>query len=96
MRVRLTSAAEAELADALNWYATHAPREAQRFLDELEALTGRLAQNPNRFPRVFDEVRRAGFHRFPYGLFFVVRGEDVQVFACFHASRNPRRWQDRV
>jgi toxin ParE1/3/4 len=96
MRVRLTSVAEAELTDALDWYAANAPREAPRFLDELEALTGRLADNPNQFPKVSGEVRRAGFRRYPYGLFFVIRPDEVQVFACFHASRNPRSWRDRV
>lgn len=96
MRVRFTSAAEAEVADALDWYATHAPREVGRFLDELEGLTRRLADNPRQFPDVLNQVRRAGFRRYPYGLLFLIRTEEVQVFACFHASRDPRRWQDRV
>lgn len=65
MWVRLTSQAEAELADALDWYGANAPREATRFLDEFEALSGRLAENPRQFPTLLGEVRRAGFRRFP-------------------------------
>lgn len=95
MRVRLTSAAEAELADALDWYAASAPRAARSFLNEFAALTLRLADNAEQFPAVDGEVRRAGFRRFPYGLFFVISAGEVRVFACFHASRDPRRWQER-
>lgn len=96
MQVRFTAAAEAEVSDALDWYAKNAPREAQRFLDEFEVLTRRLAENAQQFPGILGEVRRAGFRRYPYGLFFVIRSAEVQVFACFHASRDPRRWQGRI
>ncbi|HEX4740021.1 MAG TPA: type II toxin-antitoxin system RelE/ParE family toxin [Caulobacteraceae bacterium] len=96
MRVRFTAAAEAELADARDWYEANAPRAVGRFLDEFEALTRRLAENPQQFPPVDGEARRAGFRRFPYGLFFRIGANGVEVFACFHASRDPRRWQDRA
>lgn len=95
MRVVLTSAAEADLAAALEWYDIQVPGIGPRFLDEFEALFGRLATNPRQFPLVGDETRRAGFHRFPYGLFFRLVGGDVVIFACFHASRDPAHWQKR-
>lgn len=95
MRVVLTPAAEADLAAALEWYDIQVPGISSRFLDEFEALFDRLATNPQQFPLVDDETRRAGFHRFPYGLFFRLGGGDVVIFACFHASRDPARWQQR-
>ncbi len=95
MRVRLTWAAEAELVDAHDWYRAQAPGAARSFLAEFEALKQRLADNPAQFQTVDGEVRRAGFRRFPYGLFFVINADEVHVFACFHASRDPRRWQER-
>ncbi len=95
MRVRLASAAEAELADALDWYTERAPSAALNFLNEFEALTTRLSDNSRQFAEVDGEVRRAGFRRFPYGLFFLIKAEEVRMFACFHASRDPRRWVER-
>jgi plasmid stabilization system protein ParE len=41
-------------------------------------------------------ISRAGFRYYPYGLFFVIEAEEVEVLACFHASREPRRWLDRI
>ena len=95
MRVLLTSAAEADLTAALDWYAARVPGIAPRFLDEFEVLLRRLADNPRQFPIARGDTRRAGFRHFPYGLFFRLTDHEVQVFACLHASRAPRHWQRR-
>lgn len=34
--------------------------------------------------------------RFPYGLFYKIEGDTIAVFACFHASRDPKVWQNRI
>jgi len=70
MRVRLTRLAEAELTEAIEWYDAQASGLGARFSTEFKALTDRLRDNPRQFPRVHQEVRRAVFDRFPYGLFF--------------------------
>ena len=94
--VRLTSAAQGDIADALDWYDQHAPGIGSRFLGEFEALVLRLGENPRQFPQTYRELRRAGFRHFPYGLFFRLNSAEVEIIACFHASRAPRRWQGRV
>jgi plasmid stabilization system protein ParE len=95
MRVRVTSAAEADLVAAVGWYHAQAPGIGLRFLAEYEAILSRLGDNPQQFPVIRGETRRAGFRHFPYGLFFRVRAAEVEIFACFHASRAPRHWQRR-
>jgi toxin ParE1/3/4 len=55
-----------------------------------------MANNPLQFPRVFQDVRRARLHTFPYGLFYRIEPGALMVIACFHASRDPQRWQRRV
>ncbi len=96
MRVALTSMAEAEVAAAIDWYEAEAPGTGIRFLDEFDALLRRVANNPAQFPRLRGDVRRAGFPRFPYGLLFRTRHDVVEVFACFHVSRDRRSWQTRL
>lgn len=96
MLVRFTSAANIEVAGALDWYAANVPRETGRFLNDFELLTRRLADNPRQFAFIEGETRRAGFRRFPYGLFFQIVGDEVWVFACLHASRDPGRGRGRV
>jgi hypothetical protein len=48
------------------------------------------------FDLVHKEARRAMLRRFPYGVFFRVLSDRVQVIACLHTSRDPHRWQGRV
>ena len=96
MRVVLTAAATADLDRATRWYDNQGEGLAARFLDEYEALLTRLADNPLQFPAIRGTTHRAGFRRFPHGLFFRLRDHQVQVFACFHARRDPVRWQRRA
>jgi plasmid stabilization system protein ParE len=96
MRVRLTRSAESELTAAIEWYDTQATGLGKKFLSEFTQLKQRLGENPRQFPRIYKDARRAPFHRFPYGLFFRVTNDIVEVFACFHFSRDPAQWQRRI
>lgn len=96
MRVRLTSAAEAELDDAVAWYGGIREGLAARFLDEFERLLERLRDNPQQFPCVRRDIRRVGFRRFPYGLVFRILPGEVEIVACFHDRRDPHQWQQRT
>lgn len=96
MPVVLTSAAEAELSAAVDWYQAHAPAMVARFLDEFAGLLERLGANPRQFPVVYGDIRRASFRRFPYCLFFHLQAEVSIVIACFHAKRDPVQWRQRT
>jgi len=81
--------AEAEIAEAFAWYSQPEIGMGTEFLDELERIERFVRFNPLLYPRVEDEIRRAGLRRFPYSLFYVVDGETVSVLSCFHQSRDP-------
>jgi hypothetical protein len=42
------------------------------------------------------DASRGRLRRFPYGLFYRILPDALVVLACFHARRDPRRWQERV
>ncbi len=93
--VRFGPAAVADIVAAEAWYGARSERVAADFVLELEAAVARIAENPAQFPVVLETVRRARMRRFPFALFFRVEDETAVVIACFHASRDPRRWQRR-
>ena len=95
MRVVFSPNAEADLADAFDWYNRQTAGLGTRFLNEYETTIDRISVNPRQFPVLHRETRRAGFHHFPYGLFFRIRPDEIEVFACLHASRDPLHWQRR-
>jgi len=51
-----------------------------------------LQQAPLLYAEVIPNVRRALLPRFPYGLFYAVRGDLVHILAMLHDARNPSRW----
>jgi plasmid stabilization system protein ParE len=87
--------AVAELKEARAWYDNLRPELGERFALAIEATVEAIAERPLQFPVVHRGWRRAGVRRFPYGIFFEVQRHRIVVIACFHAKRNPKRWQAR-
>jgi len=94
--VRFTLAARAELIDAQDWYEGEATGLGRRFRAEIDRAMQHMASSPRQFPAVFKNVHRARLKVFPYALFFVIEADVLLVIACFHSSRDPRQWQQRV
>jgi len=95
--------AEADMAEAYEWYETRSPGLGDDFLTAVEDGLVAVRQDPQRFPVVHREggieVQRARLRRFPFGLFFIwdrMETGDTSVIACMHARRDPRRWLRRT
>jgi toxin ParE1/3/4 len=89
-------AATAEVAEAVAWYDTRARGLGDRLMAGIDAAVARIAAHPLRFPTALKDVRRAPVRRFPYGLLYRFDDAYVFVIACFHASRDPAVWHDRI
>jgi plasmid stabilization system protein ParE len=94
-RVIVRPLAERDLLDAKAWYDLRRPGLGREFLDTFDELQARLEHTPLIYPVVYRGVRRAVLRRFPYLVYFVVRGESVSVTACLHAARDPRLMRRR-
>ncbi|MFZ0305414.1 MAG: type II toxin-antitoxin system RelE/ParE family toxin [Terracidiphilus sp.] len=92
-----TQAARQELIDAQDWYERESPGLGRHFRLAIESAVDRISANPDQFPIVHKNIRRALLRRFPYALMFVAESDDgITVIACFHGSRDPARWQRRM
>jgi plasmid stabilization system protein ParE len=88
-------AARLEYAEAREWYAQRSTRAAEGFVAEVDRQIQRIAENPSGFQLMMDDVRRVRLRGFPYSLFFRVGDGVCFVIACFHASRDPKIWEER-
>jgi len=88
--------AESEILEAYWYYEGREEGLGDEFREAVEACLDLIARHPRAYQVVQGEVRRGLLRRFPYALFYLVEGQRVVVFACFHASRDPREWQRRV
>lgn len=93
--VRFLAVARREVTDAHAWYAARSSGLGARFLDEVDRVVGLIAANPEGFPVLHRDLRRARLRRFPYSLFYRVALDGCFVVACFHARRDPAHWEAR-
>jgi plasmid stabilization system protein ParE len=96
MQLIFTPAARSEIIEAQDWYETQQAGLGVRFRANLDIVVNRLTENPHQFPVLFQDVHRARLRTFPYSLFFRLETDRLVVIACFHGSRDPQRWQQRV
>ena len=63
---------------------------------EVDRARQRIIDFPNAWHPLGDGVRRCRLDRFPYGLIYLVDGDDIAIVAVAHLSRNPDYWRDRL
>ena len=85
--------AEADLDDAFRWYEARLPGLGGAFLQSADTCFARIQSHPEAHAEVHPRVRRAPLPRFPYGVFYVIREDRIDVLAVYHARRRPRDFQ---
>ncbi|WP_157770314.1 type II toxin-antitoxin system RelE/ParE family toxin [Methylomonas koyamae] len=90
--MKFSARALRETGEAQEWYESQSPGLGEEFIAAMELQLKRLEQAPLLFAEVIPGVRRALLPRFPFGLFYAVRGNSVHVLAVLHDARTPNRW----
>jgi len=85
----------AEIETAYRWYENEREGLGSEFLEAVDKMVKTIAENPERFPAIRKDIRRAVLYRFPYSIFYRVVSGHVVVIACFHGKRNQRVWRLR-
>ena len=88
--------AEADLANARDWYERQRAGLGAEFLLCVEEVLERIGRTPEMYMAVHHDVRRALTRRFPYAVYYRIAGNDVVVLGIFHTRRDPREWQSRA
>jgi hypothetical protein len=70
---------------------------AEKFVDCIDEIVGRIAGSPSEFPVWHGDrrFRRAVAQRFPYVIFFRELSDCIEVTAVAHAAREPGYWLKR-
>jgi toxin ParE1/3/4 len=87
--------AEREALKAARWYEREAAGLGRAFLESVEQALLAVEENPYQSPELYRDIRRALVKRFPYGVFFRIRPQEVRVLAILHLARDPERWRGR-
>ena len=82
-----------EVLAAAEWYEKESEGLGGGFVLAFDAAKRNIREFPFRYPVILKDVRRAQLDGFPYGVFFVIRGDESIIFAMVHMHRHPRQWQ---
>jgi plasmid stabilization system protein ParE len=88
--------AEQEFDDSIAFYESEREGLGQEFRAIIEQHFERIADNPERFPKVRGEVRRAVvLRRFPFVIHFLIEPGRIVILSVFHTSRDPEQLKSR-
>jgi hypothetical protein len=96
MTYRFTAAANAEMAAALKYYEEAASGLGAKFLDEVEAGINRVLSMPLAWKPLSRRTRRCLLRRFPFGIIYQIRGDEILVVSVMDLRRDPERWQKLI
>lgn len=95
--VRKLPLAEQDALDAAIWYEQRQPGLGEEFLDEVDRAVRALSESAMHHRIRFADVRRAPIRRFKfYGIYYIVRDEEIWILAIFHGRRHPRALRERA
>lgn len=93
--ILLHTEAEAEVLQALEWYADRSPVAARAFVQELNHVINLAVRSPETWPRTYGNTRHIVFPRFPFDLVFRLTSGKIEIVAVAHQRRAPLYWSDR-
>ena len=93
MKARFVSTAEAELAEAMNYYGGIESDLSARFLVEVEACVALIEAHPLAWMPLSPRTRRCRVKHFPFGLIYQVRAGEILIVSVMDLRRAPTRWE---
>jgi len=93
VKVRFASTAEIELKQAMEFYESARAGLGAEFLAEVEATTNLIESFPLAWTSLSPRTRRCRTHRFPFGLFYQVRSDEILIMSVMDLRRDPKRWE---
>ena len=96
MRIRFLEIAQIELDDAIEYYNCEVPGFGEAFLTEVLNTLDRIGKYPEAWQPSSKRTRRCQTRRFPYGIMYQIRKNEILVVAIANLHRRPDYWKDRI
>ncbi len=84
--------AAAELVEATEWYDSQRYGLGLEFVDSVDTVLALIRRHPIVGQEVRSRIRRVLLKRFPFGVFYTIRSDRIDVLAVVHSRRHPARW----
>jgi plasmid stabilization system protein ParE len=78
------------------YYEEQMPGLGTQFLDEVQSALDRIRAFPLAWQPLSQHTRRCLLNRFPYGVIYEQRKDEIVVVAVGHQHRHPDFWKSRA
>ena len=96
MNVRILSVAEQEFSVAVSYYNNESPGFGFEFAAEVQATVERIKNNPEAWTLLSRRTRRCLTNRFPFGIIYQKRDDEILIVSVMHLHRHPESWTGRA
>jgi len=96
MKINFLEIAQIELDDAIEYYNYEIPGLGDSFLTEVLNALDRIGEFPEAWHRISKRTRRCQTRRFPYGIIYQIREQEILIVAIAHLHRKPDYWKGRI
>lgn len=87
--------AKRELFDAIGYYESCKKGLGLEFSIEIYSTIQRIIHFPYAWVKVSKNTRRCLTNRFPYGVIYQTRGDEIIIIAIMQLNRKPKYWRKR-
>ena len=95
-RVRILREAQEDLRDAARYYEAEQSGLGRALINEVRRACRLIAEQPHASRRERGDIRVRTVQRFPYRVYYRVRGEEILIIAIGHRRRRPGFWHTRA
>jgi hypothetical protein len=96
MRFYFHPEAKEEFDGAVNFYEESQPGLGLEFAEEVYVAIVRIIQYPYAGSEMSKNSRRCLVNRFPYGLVYQIKSNELRIIAVAHLHRRPSYWKKRI
>ena len=87
--------AEFELNVAVDYYEESQTNLGAEFAYEIQKTIQRILKFPTAWQKLDGDIRRCLVNRFPFGVIYYQKDEQIIILAIMQLQRKPNYWKDR-
>ena len=96
MKVSYHPEAADEYEEAIAYYEDCQTGLGKQLSQEIDAAIKLILAFPTAWTMLEGEIRRILVRRFPFGLLYISRNDEIYILAVMNLNRNPNYWKKRV
>jgi plasmid stabilization system protein ParE len=96
MKVSFHPEAAEEYDEAIAYYEDCQTELGKQLTQEIDASIKLILAFPTAWTLLEGEIRRILIRRFPFGLLYISRNDEIYILAVMNLNRNPNYWKERT